>query len=196
MVNTATQQSTPVLLFFLIFKWTACKLTLSHFCSQFQWSKWKQILTIECAILEDRHLLLWTTDLHQGTRSTELTKFIAAFSTICCFLLPKTLKVSWCWGMNKHFMSGCLPGCAYKPAVHKCYLPIIVPAPWKLYVISQNGFQICNQRKKNTLKSPNFTMGQISLLSGVIDDDRWGAQCKEGQGAFNYQTSPCISNWI
>jgi hypothetical protein len=26
-------------------------------------------------------------------------------------------------------------------------------------------------------------MGQISLLSGVIDDDRWGAQCKEGQWA-------------
>jgi len=54
MVNTATQQSTPVLLFFLILKWTACKLTLSHFGSQFQWSKWKQILTIECVILEDR----------------------------------------------------------------------------------------------------------------------------------------------
>jgi len=54
MVNKATQQSTPMLLFFLIFKLTACKLTLSHFGSQFQWSKWKHILTIECAICEDR----------------------------------------------------------------------------------------------------------------------------------------------
>ena len=77
----------------LIFKGTACKLTLSHFGSQFQWLKWKQILTIECAICEDRDTTA-DTSLHQGTRSTELTKLIATFSTICCFLLPKTLKVS------------------------------------------------------------------------------------------------------
>ena len=29
-------------------------------------------------------------------------------------------------------------------------------------------------------------MGQILLLDGVTDDDRWGAQCKEGQGAANW----------
>jgi hypothetical protein len=40
--------------------------------------------------------------------------------------------------------------------------------------------------KENPLKSPNFTMGQISLLSGVIDGDRWGAQCKEGQWAARW----------
>ena len=44
-MNT-TQQSTPLLLFLSIFK---CEL-LSHFGSQFQWSKRKQILVIERAI--------------------------------------------------------------------------------------------------------------------------------------------------
>jgi len=29
-------------------------------------------------------------------------------------------------------------------------------------------------------------MGQMSLLSGVIDDDRWSAQCKEGPGAASW----------
>jgi hypothetical protein len=54
MTNTTTQHSTPMLLFFLIFKLTTYKLTLSHFGSQFQWQKQKQILTIEYAIHEDR----------------------------------------------------------------------------------------------------------------------------------------------
>jgi hypothetical protein len=35
-------------------------------------------------------------------------------------------------------------------------------------VISQNGFHICNQRKKITLTSHNFPSGQISLLNRVI----------------------------
>jgi len=32
-------------------------------------------------------------NFHQGTSSTELTKRIETFDKICCFLLPKTLKV-------------------------------------------------------------------------------------------------------
>jgi len=36
-----------MLLFFLVLKWTTCKLTLSHFGSQLQWSKRKQIVTVE-----------------------------------------------------------------------------------------------------------------------------------------------------
>jgi hypothetical protein len=73
------------------------------------------------AIREDRRLLPRTTDLHHGTRSTELTKLTESFSTICSFLLPKTLKVSWHWGMDKPFLS-CLPGRAYKPANSKPFL--------------------------------------------------------------------------
>jgi len=41
MANTATQQSTFMLLLLLIFRWSACKLTLSHFGSQFHWRKCK-----------------------------------------------------------------------------------------------------------------------------------------------------------
>lgn len=46
------------------------------------------------AMREDRRLLPWTTDLHHGTRSTELTKLTESFSTVYGFVLPKTLKVS------------------------------------------------------------------------------------------------------
>ena len=43
-----------------VFKRTTCKLTLSHFGSQFQWSKRKQILTTQRAIRED------TVTYHRG----------------------------------------------------------------------------------------------------------------------------------
>ena len=39
---------------FLKFKWTTRKLTLSHFGSQFQWSKRKHIFTTERAIRADK----------------------------------------------------------------------------------------------------------------------------------------------
>ena len=101
---------TPMLLFLLICKWTTCKLTLSHSALQFQWSKRKQILTTERAIREDkRRLLPRNTDLHQGKRWTELTRIIWTFGTIWCFLLPKTPKVSYHWGMNSFlFWVACL----------------------------------------------------------------------------------------
>jgi hypothetical protein len=49
-----TQQLTPIVLFFLIFKWTKCQLPLSHFGSQFYRSDRQHILTIEHAIHEGR----------------------------------------------------------------------------------------------------------------------------------------------
>jgi hypothetical protein len=53
-VYTTTEQNTLMLLFFLTFKRTTRKFTLSQFSSQFQWSPSKQILTIKHAIREDR----------------------------------------------------------------------------------------------------------------------------------------------
>ena len=54
MANTKAQQSTPMLLLCPVFKWTTCKATLPHCGSQFQWSKQKQILTIQHPIREHR----------------------------------------------------------------------------------------------------------------------------------------------
>lgn len=54
-----------------------------------------------CDTWRQRCLLPWTTELHPGIRSTELTKLIETCGIICCFLLPNTLKISQHWGMNK-----------------------------------------------------------------------------------------------
>jgi hypothetical protein len=48
---------------------------------------------ITCNTWTQRLLLQQTTDLHQGKRSTELSKVFETFSAICCFMLPETLKV-------------------------------------------------------------------------------------------------------
>jgi len=89
-----TQQSSHMLLLILIYKSTTCKVTLSHFSLRFHWWKPKKTSHSRTAIREDRRLLPRTTDFHQERRSTETTKLIETFTTICCFYLPRTLKVS------------------------------------------------------------------------------------------------------
>lgn len=94
MANKTTEQSTPMVLLFLISKWTASR---SHLASKFQWSKRNQTLTTERAICEVRRLVPQTADFRKRTRPTEVIRLVETLGTMCCFLLPKTLKVSQNW---------------------------------------------------------------------------------------------------
>jgi hypothetical protein len=147
MTNT-TEHSTPELLFFLIFKQSTRKFTLSHFGSQFQWSKQKQILTIKCVIPEN-----WDAYCHGPPTFTRE-------------------KVNWTdrpylnVGYNMLFPPPCNTECVLKlwdkyafyfglsawPRLKTCGLEELstlnVPIPPKVKVILQIGFQICNQREK------------------------------------------------
>jgi hypothetical protein len=145
-----------MLLSLLICKWTTCKLTLSRVALQFQWSKRKQILTTERAIHEDTDYyggpptftkekgeLNWQKSLE---RSVQYDVFSSPNPGKChntegwrafCFGLPAWPRL-----------------CTSRP---QALSTLNVPIPRKVQVLSQNGFQICNQRKKKK-KKKNITI--------------------------------------
>ena len=164
MANTTTQQSAPVSLLFLIFIWTACKLMLSYFGSQFQWSKSKQNLTTERAIPECRNVcyrgqpsctgeqgqLNWKSLLKCSVQYDVLSSlnsrkchnnggWISVFFWVVCLAAPIKLPTS----------SACYSKCACSEEQAHLELRSVI-------------------RAKSTVKSPNFNSGQISSLHDVI----------------------------
>jgi hypothetical protein len=77
------------------------------------------------------------------------------------------------WGMNKLFVSGCLPDAPINQRTantlyskYACFLEPLGDIAKRISHLTP--------AQKNALQSPNFTSGQISLLSGLIAPTRFG----------------------
>ena len=121
-----------------------------------------------CNTWRQRCLLPWTTDFHPGIRSTELTKLIETFSILCCFLLPNTLQISQHWGMNKLFNLGSYLAARFNLLTTNTFYSKCACSSESLGDITK-WISHLSSMQNNTLKSPNFTLGQISLLNSVIN---------------------------
>jgi hypothetical protein len=121
MVNT-TIQSTPILLFFLLFIRTSCKLALTRWFTISVTKANTNSHDRTCDAWTHRRLLPRTTDLHQGTRSAELSEVNGTFGTICCFMSPKPLRVSNTEGWTSSlFRVVCLAALISQPTASACY---------------------------------------------------------------------------
>jgi hypothetical protein len=134
-IAKTAQQSKPVLLFFLIFKWTTCKLTLSHFGSQYQWSKRKQILMKERAIPEH-------TDAYYRGPPT-FTKKQGLLN--CQRLLKRSVQYAVLRSLNPWKCHNTEKWISFLFRVVCLATPITLPTA-RAYLLLY-GLQICNQRK-------------------------------------------------
>jgi hypothetical protein len=93
MAKTA-KQTTHMLLLILIYKSTTCKLTLSHFGSQFHWWKPKQILTVELRYVKTETLATADHRTLPRKKVNWTDKYYWNIRYNMLFYLPKALKVS------------------------------------------------------------------------------------------------------
>jgi len=119
------------------------------------------------------------------------------FGTICCFLLPKTLKVSKHWGMNKLFVSGFLPDRTYKPSDRNRFLVSMCLFLGKFRWSRKTDFTSVISAQKITLTSHNFHSGQISLLNRVIwlRTEVWSC-CNQYRIMKRQQTAVVVHRWV
>jgi hypothetical protein len=184
MANTTTQQSTHMLLFLLIFKWTACKLTLSHRGSQFQRSKSKQILTTERAIPERRDVCYRgqsTCTEEQGQLNWQsLLKRSVQYAVLSSLKFRKYHN-SGGW-ISFLFWIVCLAAPIKLPTSSACYSKCACSEDLDFRSVI---------RAKSAVKPPNFTLGQILLLHGVTVNEP-----DENLNAKTLPLKPGYTVWI
>jgi hypothetical protein len=177
MANTATQHSTPMLLFFLIFKLTACKLALSHFGSQFLWSKSKLILPTERAIPERRDVCYrGKPTCTEGQGQLNWQSLLKRSVQYAVLSLSKSRKCHNTGGwISFLFWVVCLAAPTNLPTSCACYSKCACSEEQ-----AHLGFRSVI-RAKSTVKPPNFTSVQISFLRAVI-----------GNGPAENLTAKCL----
>ena len=187
MANTTTQQSTHMILFLLILKWTACKLTLSHIGSQFQRSKIKQILTTERAIPERRDL--WyrgqpTCTEEQGQVNWQSLLKLSVQYGVLSSLKSRKYHNSGGW-ISFLFWVVYLAAPINLPTSRVCYCKCTCSEE-QAHLDFRSVI-----RAKSTVKPPIFTSGQILLLHGVT-----GNGPAENLNAKSLPLKPGFTVWI